>query len=330
MNIKKVLFQHTHPDYHPNYYLVYFAFGATSRGKLRSEFGKVAKHDRSRYAAHRVIDFDLTNMIENIVYTPSETLVEGIIERIWLEGTTLHVDLHDTTELFTEFVLDNITKDIDMRDSRYNRTYRRKTDVDRTIIFPPPETANEWKDRMLRTLSHCAHNFEKTLGELTPQIYTHSQNFATAHLTSNMLDRITNTGLHARLNIGYLWHQVLAAVGNAPNKPSKSDVESDVGVVYQNMKSPEQIKMFFHNHDVETWKKLRFSSGDNRNNHRRIHLWQSDFTPGKLLFDINAKHTTNGELHELNAKAELHRCATEDYGLAAVSPNWELITERIY
>ena len=145
-----------------------------------------------------------------------------------------------------------------------------------------------------------------------------------------MLDAVATTGVHARLPIGYLWHQVSAALGNAPGKSTKATVEADVLALYENMQSPEHIKMFFHNHDRLTWKKLRFSSADNRHNHRRIHLWQADATPGKMLLDVNAKHTTNGELHELNARAEFHTCMTQDYKLAASSPNWELVKERVY
>ena len=200
-----------------------------------------------------------------------------------------------------------------------------------TMIFPPPETDTEWQDRMHRTLAHCAHQFEKAVGEIAPQLYTHSDNYSTANLTSEMLDRVANTGMHARLQIGYLWHQVLSAAHPLlSKKPEKSKVEPLVKKVYENMQTPEHIKAFFHNHSREEWKKLRHQSSDDRNNHRRIHVWDTDFTAGDLLLDVNAKNTTNGVLSELDAKAEFHTCATADYKLAASSPNWELVTERVY
>ena len=113
-------------------------------------------------------------------------------------------------------------------------------------------------------------------------------------------------------------------------KPEKSVVEAYVKKVYENMKTSERIKAFFHNHNTEEWRKLRYASSDDRNNHRRIHIWQDDFTAGDLLLDVNLKNTTNGVINDLEARSDFHTCATADYKLAAISPNWELITERVY
>ena len=306
-----------------------YRMGASSRKHVRLEYEirlRGVTQDGRIFT-----DIDLSNLIKGITYRHKRTTRHHFVDSVFTaDGDTVElcfiahndpttISFQNLTEAFTyqELVTGLKHSDVKGRPSS-------------TVVFPPAETDAEWKDRMLRTIAHCAHNLEKALGELTPQIYTHSLDFATAHLTSDMLDAITTTGVHARLPIGFLWHQVSAALGNAPGKPTKANVEADVLALYENMKSTQDIKMFFHNHDRETWKKLRFSSADNRHNHRRIHLWQSDATPGKMLLDVNAKHTTNGELHELNARAEFHVCMTQDYKLAAKSPNWELVTERTY
>ena len=184
---------------------------------------------------------------------------------------------------------------------------------------------------MHRTLSFCAHQLEDALSGIIPQIYQRSDDAHTADSTTQDKIRIANVSMHARLNIGYLWHQVITAVNKLlSTKPEKSVIESYVKKVYENMKTAEDIKAFFHNHDTEEWRKLRHASSDDRNNHRRIHIWQEDFTAGDLLLDVNLKNTKDGVINDLEARSDFHTCATTDYKLAASSPNWTLITERIY
>ena len=316
-------------NYHSPVAVSVYRVGATSAKKVRFEYqvhvNNVAEDN------FVVIDLDLSNLVNGITYRHGNIGRFAFVDSVFTaDGSDVDLCLvarNDEVRVYLENLVEKmkfekVVYDLDRAEIKGRPA--------QTVIFPPPETNAEWKDRMLRTIAHCAHNLEKAMGELTPQLYTHSLDFPTAHLTSNMLDAVATTGVHSRLPIGFLWHQVSAALGNAPTKPTKAAVEADVLALYENMQSPEHIKMFFHNHDEETWKKLRFSSADNRHNHRRIHLWQSDATPGKMLLDVNAKHTTNGELHELNARAEFHVCMTQDYKLAASSPNWELVKERVY
>ena len=327
--MKNLMFAVKTQDYHSPIAVGVYTLGATSAKLVRFQYNvRVNGVIENTFV---VMDLDLSNLVNGITYRHGSIGRFNFVDSVFTaDGSNVELCLIARNEN-NPLVIENLGEKMKFVNVAYpTQEGEIKGRPTQTVIFPPPETDAEWKDRMLRTVAHCAHNLEKALGELTPQIYTHSLDFATAHLTSNMLDAITTTGVHARLPIGYLWHQVSAALGNAPTKPTKADVEANVLAMYENMKSPEHIKMFFHNHDEETWKKLRFSSADNRHNHRRIHLWQSDATPGKLLLDVNEKHTTNGELHELNARAEFHTCMTQDYKLAASSPNWELVKERTY
>ena len=278
--------------------------------------------------------YDISNLIDGVAFR-QVTLKHPLLplRRLLLEGDHLTIEWEPCHWEYYHITTSKRVGDrlyLGTNAERYFKSPQYAETVD-TMIFPPAETDAEWQDRMHRTLAYCAHQFEKAVGAITPQLYTHSDNYASANLTSEMVDRVANTGMHTRLQIGYLWHQVLSAVDPlAYPRPARIAVETDIFRVFKNMKTPEHIKAFFHHHDREEWKKLRHQSSDHRHNHRRIHIWDTDYTAGKLLLDVNAKNSTNGVLDDLEARAEFHTCATKDYKLAASSPNWELITERVY
>ena len=288
----------------------------------------------------RIFLYDFSNIVERINYVQKTLAHTKIlpIDSLFLEDGLLTIEWHPCYLETSHFSRGRNIEGVlyfgretakDAFDNPLN--YGIPTDPTATIIFPPVETTAEWKDRMHRTLSFCAHQLEDALSGIIPQLYHRSDDAHTGSRTTQDNIRVANVSMHARLNIGYLWHQVIAAASELlSTKPKKSDVESQVKKVFENMKSPEHVKSFFHNHNEDAWKKLRHQHSDERSNHRRIHIWQDDFTPGELLLDVNEKNTTNGVLSELDAKAEFHTCATADYKLAASSPNWELITKRVY
>ena len=288
------------------------------------------------FSGRRIFLYDLSNLIEGISFV-QKTFPEHVlpIDSMLLENGLLTIKWRPCT-IYIPCENHSIEKDdvlyMGHESHKYftNTRYKRP-DPTATIIFPPAETNAEWKDRMHRTLAFCAHQIEDALSTISPLLYQRSDDAHTASITTQDRIRIANVSMHARLNIGYLWHQVITAVNELlSTKPKKSVVEGYIKKVYENMKTPEHIKAFFHNHDTEEWRKLRHQSADDRNNHRRIHIWDTDFTAGDLLLDVNLKNTTNGVLNDLEARSDFHTCATADYKLAASSPNWELVTERIY
>lgn len=178
----------------------------------------------------------------------------------------------------------------------------------------PTETANEWKTRMRGMLYKAANTLEAAIGQLTPQLYTHGDDYMTATLTTTMLQKMSNVGVHPRLQIGFLWHDVDVSTPHPTRRP---ETEKNVTAAYKNMETVEKIKAFFHKHNELEWNKVRHAAADNRENQRRIHLWNTGFTIGKLLLDVNLKHTKNGALHELNARAEFYLWMTQHYQKAA-------------
>ena len=282
--------------------------------------------------------YDLSNIVEGINFV-EKTLSQPKslpIDSLFLENGLLIIEWHpcriETSHFSASRLIDGVLYfGSSSSEAFFTTENMRGSSPTATIVFPPPETNDEWKDRMHRTLSFCAHQLERALSGIIPQLYHRSDDAHTGSLTTQDNIRVANVSMHSRLQIGYLWHQVIVAANDLlSTKPKKSDVESQVKKVFENMKSPEHVKSFFHNHNEDAWRKLRHQHSDERSNHRRIHIWQSDFTPGELLLDVNEKNTTNGVLSELDAKAEFHTCATADYKLAASSPNWELITKRVY
>ena len=278
--------------------------------------------------------YDISNLIDGVTFR-QVTLKYPLLplRRLLLEGDHLtiewepcHTDHYFITT--SKRIGDRLYLGYDAEKDFKNPRYANPVG---SLIFPPAETNAEWKDRMHRTLSFCAHQIEDALSNISPLLYHRSDDAHSASITTKDRIRIANVSMHARLNIGYLWHQVIHAVTELlSTKPDKSVIEAYIKKVYENMKTPEHIKAFFHSHDTEEWRKLRHASSDDRNNHRRIHIWQDDFTAGDLLLDVNLKNTNDGVLNDLEARSDFHSCATTDYKLAAVSPNWELITERVY
>lgn len=183
-----------------------------------------------------------------------------------------------------------------------------------TPTAPRGESNAAWRDRMQGIVAECAQNFEIAYGGLTPQLYTHGADSITAHLTSVMADRLANMSVHSRLAIGFLWKRITWSLGFDERKKV---TEADILTLQRNMATPRKIKQFFHKHVIEDWKLRRGDSSNTRLNSRRVHLWNADFTIGKLLLDVNAKHTQNGVLQDLNAKAEFFTTMTRDYQQAA-------------
>ena len=178
----------------------------------------------------------------------------------------------------------------------------------------PTETGNEWKARMRGMLHEAANTLEEAIGQLIPQLYTHGDDYITAHLTSTMLQRMSNVGVFPRLQIGFLWYDVDLSTQHPTRRP---ETEKNVKAAYEKLNSVSKVKAFFHRHVTTDWNKVRNAAADNREDQRRIHLWNDDFTIGKLLLDVNLKHTKNGTLEELNARAEFYLWMTHHYQKAA-------------
>ena len=302
-----------HEDYDKRCY--FSSFGVKSGNKLWVEHYTFEK-ERSPNVA---VEYDFSNLITGITYrhaTQTEsTLIESMVTH---DGKHLDIVLFPTHSDLYAVRFDTITAEYQHKEGQLDEVHTPKSVADHTIIFPTAETNDQWKDRMKRLLSAAAHNFEAAMGSLYSQFYTRSLDAATAPRSTAMLNRETNTAVHCRTQIGYLWKQVSKGV---------KGVEADILALYENMKEPQAVKAFFHNHSDNEWQKLRYSTGDNRS-HRRVHLWNDDFTAGKLLRDVNAAHT--GDNADLEAKAEYHILATSEYEKAAASTEWQPITERVY
>ena len=305
-----------HADYDKRCY--FSSFGVKS-GKLWVEHYTYEKKRSPNVA----VEYDLSNIIQGITYRHAEqsenTLIESMVTH---DGKHLEIVLFPTHSDLYAVHFDTITAEYQHKEGQRDEVYTPKRVADHTIIFPAVETLDEWKDRMQRLLAAAAHNLEAALGSFTVQLYTHTHEFLSARRTSTMLNKLTNTGVHCRVQIGYLWREVKKAVSKT--------LDADVLALYANMQSPQHIKAFFHHHNDTDWQKLRFQHPDTRNIHRRVHLWADDFSAGKLLFDVNAKHTSGGVLDDLEAKAEFHILTTEKYLEAASHNKWLPTSERVY
>ena len=199
-----------------------------------------------------------------------------------------------------------------------------------TAVFPPAETKAEWVDRMERILAHCAQNFEAAMGSIYPQYYTRLHDAATAKPSTNYLLRQTNTSVHCRWQIGWFWERVDRIKRSLPTTYTQAKLEPMIQAVYENMKTPQHIKQFFHRHDTQEWSKLRNQSASTGENKRHISAWDTDYTEGTNFADLTARSTIGGHLNEQSADASMFEYGVTEYTKAARHPKWDLITERIY
>ena len=330
MKIKNVIITH-HGGYKPAPERCYFVrFWANATGNLRAQLlCEIRDENRRRQTSvKKLLEYDFSNLIENINYKQQIHNYVNIIENVILIGDTIHVDVHDIQDGFSEIHLLNLTNDYKQVDIISDQDVLTK--VTDNVIFPLAETHNEWIDRMERLLAFCAHNFENAIGQLYPQHYTRLHDVATALPSTDFLNRLTNTSVHCRLAIGWLWERVNRIKRKLPTTFTKAGIEANIQALYQNLKDVQNIKLFFHKHNVVDWNKLRNHGVDKDTNKRQIQLWDSDYTAGILLADINARNTLNNVLHDTNAEASMFTLGTTEYRKAASHLNWEPITERIY
>ena len=319
MNINNVIISH-HAPINPSPGCAFLGFGATSNGKLRV-FLKCGKEKH-------FIEYNMSNILPGIIYRHEEGNNLKVIEGVWIENSTLYVDVHDKNNDIEDFVISDLNTEF-----KYERGYfssEMPEEVTHNAVFPPAETHKEWVDRMERMICRCAHNFENAFSQIQPNQYDRLRDFASQPLSSNMSDRMVNTSLHCRMQIGWLWARVDRLKRGLTSVYTKATLEPMVQALYNNMDRPEKIKQFFHRHNIVEWKKLRNDSGDDRHNGRKIHLWADDYTAGTLLADLNARATINNIFYETTAKAAMVEMAMTEYKKAASHPNYDVITERVY
>lgn len=329
MKIKNAIITH-HAPVIPYTGCGFLSFGATSNGKFRVHL-KCLDYSHGgapRVTAQQYIEYDMSNIIEGITYIHGKSSHLKVIEGAKVVGDTLHIDVHDATHDFEEYVILGLTKDF---------KYVSHADVEsppdeltHTAIFPPAETKAEWVDRMERILAHCAQNFEAAMGSLYPQNYTRLHDALTAKPSTDYLLRETNTSVHCRWQIGWLWERVNRIKRGLTTTYTKAMIEPQVQALHANMRTPQHIKQFLHRHNTQEWSKLRNQSASTGENKRHISLWDTDYTEGTNLADLTARSTFSGVVNERNADASMFEYGVTEYTKAARHPNWDLITERIY
>ena len=325
MNIENVIVTH-HAYRMPaaDIQCYYLTFGATSKGKLRLHFACEDSED----SVKKFVEYDMKNLIDGITYRHNVNDKSRFIEGVCLKGNTLHVDVHDYHNEVAEFVISGLTEVF--KYTGISPTPTIPNTVDHTAVFPPVETKAEWVDRMERILAHCAQNFEAAMGGLYPQHYTRLHDAAIAKPSTNYLVRQTNTSVHCRWQIGWFWERVDRIKRSLPTVYTQAQLEPMIQKVYENMKTPQHIKQFFHRHDTQEWMKLRNQSASTGENKRHISAWDTDYTEGTNFADLTARSTIGGHLNEQSADASMFEYGVTEYAKAARHPNGDIITERIY
>ena len=207
MNIKKAIITH-HAPVIPYSGCGFLSFGANSKGKIRANVVCYTYNENGDETSEsHFIEYDVSKIIEGITYRQGTSSNLRFIEGIRLLGDTLHIDIHDQDNDFTEFALFGLTEKF--KYGGYEDVPEIPEELTHTAVFPPAETKAEWVDRMERILAHCAQNFEAAMGShLSYRYYTRLHDAATAKPSTNYLIRQTNTSVHCRWQIGWFWERV--------------------------------------------------------------------------------------------------------------------------
>ena len=129
--------------------------------------------------SERIFLYDLSNLIENINFV-QKTVIHNIlpIDSLLLKGGTLNIKWRACNP-YTPYENHSIESNGILYMGSASKNFftnpsHKKPEPTATIIFPLVETNAEWKDRMHRILSFCAHQLEDALSKITPQLYQRS------------------------------------------------------------------------------------------------------------------------------------------------------------
>ena len=155
--MKNLTFAVKTKDYHSPVAAGIYKAGATSAKLVRLEYNvRVNSVIESTFV---VIDLDLSNLVNGIRFRHGSLGRFQFIDSVYTEDG-------ENVELCFVARNDNIPVSLENLGEKMKfvnvvepaQPAEIKGRPTRTVIFPPPETDAEWKDRMLRTISHCAHN----------------------------------------------------------------------------------------------------------------------------------------------------------------------------
>ena len=211
-----------------------------------------------------------------------------------------------------------------------------------TILFPPPETHEQFMERVSARLLHLTRRI-RALRHEEPHQNALSKNICREvpadHAEVLRYDIACNL---LKRPIGWLALQLqtqqtrynshLAAVEKAKEAGRTPPTFGHTGE-YPKLEAllnkidmhltEECLEEHFDMHDHAEWDKIQ-------NKQRKITLCDDDYSPGEVLVDVNSFFTDgDGNVAEEHAKRTYHEISTKYWVMAKRTPHRNLVTERI-
>ena len=222
-----------------------------------------------------------------------------------------------------------------------------ETNIDRTILFPPPETHAEWLERIAARLLHLTRRIE-VLRHETPHQNALSENICRdVPEGHDEIDRYDFSSNPIKRPVGWIRLQIenyQAKYDNHLKKVAKAEVDGtappadfdtsgrqSIETMLEKLESElteECLRDHFDLHDIAVWKQVQKKE-------RKITLCNDDKTksPGELLVDVNAFFTdgdgNRNEAAEAHAKRTYHEISTKYWVMSQRTHHRNIVMERI-
>ena len=204
--------------------------------------------------------------------------------------------------------------------------------VDRTILFPPRETTEEWGERISAELLFLARRIA-ILRHEEPHHNSRSRRICNEvndnHEEVHRYDHSVNL---LKLAVGWFKLQLngyeqryLAEVKKVGKPVPDFDINKrdELETLFNKMSSnltEDRLQEHFDLHNTDEWRQAHAE--------RKIVLCNDDCSVGELIADINSYHTSRGVTHHALAERSFHDVSTKHWVQAKRTPHRKLVTER--
>ena len=210
-----------------------------------------------------------------------------------------------------------------------------------TIVFPPPETHEEFMERVWSRLLHLSRR-SQVLRHEDPHMNALSEDIC-REVPANHEEvlRYTISGNLIKRPIGWLALQLQTqqnrynryleqkikaeTAGNTPPifayDGERVKIEGMLEKLEENL-TEDCLREHYDMHDHGEWEKIQIKQ-------RKITLCNADFSPGEVLVNVNDFFTDGrGNIAEEHAKRTYHEISTRYWVMAKRTPHRRLVTEK--
>ena len=291
-----------------------------------------------------VIAIDTSNAKTGIIYRPLRIEPKSNVIRVERKG---YFDIerlgYEWTSYNTDRIVTNIPDDAVYPYFIYTDNDQTETDepADETIIFPPPETQEQFFERIYARLLHLTRRIRILRHEephqnalstrICREVPADHEEVLRYDIACNLIKRPVGWLALQLENYQTRYNRHLAAVvkakeaGRTPPTFNKGSDETKIEAMLEKLEThltEECLENHFDLHDHAEWDRVQ-------NKQRKITLCDDDYSPGELLVDVNSFFTDgDGNIAETHAKKTYHDISTKYWVKAKRTPHRNLVTER--